>query len=113
MPRPKRARIAPSILTSSAANTLPTSPQERAVPEQPSDRIAEVSDDSEGIVTTSKKLTNLKGVPKKDVYMSGGLGPGDVKDAHRKPGARRPKPTGTLLDTSRAKEHAKAIEGLY
>lgn len=113
MPRPKRTKLAPSAPVSRVAKAapIPDLPQQhRKISNQPSGRLGVGSDDSEGIVTTSNKLRNRKGVEKREVFMSGGLGVGDTQDAHRKPGATRRKPA--LVNTARTEDHAKAIEGL-
>ncbi|KAI9871190.1 MAG: hypothetical protein M1830_003217 [Pleopsidium flavum] len=113
MPRPKRAKPAPSAPVSRVAKTAPIpnlSRQQREIPKQSLGRVGVISDDSEGIVTTSNKPTNRKGVEKREVFMSGGLGVGDLADAHRKPGATRRKPA--LLKTARTGEQERVIEGL-
>lgn len=113
MPRPKRTKVAPSAPTSRVASTAATSnpqSQQRNTSNQPTGRVATTSDDSEGIVTTSATLRNRRGVEKRNVFMSGGLGTGDAQDAHRTPGVTRRKPAA--VDTARAREQAKAIEGL-
>lgn len=113
MPRPKRTKVAPSaptarVATAAPLTNLPT--QQRNTANAPTGRVATASDDSEGIVTTSTTLRNRRGVEKRDVFMTGGLGTGDTQYAHRKPGATRPK--AAAVDTSRALQQAKVIDGL-
>ena len=80
-------------------------------PRQPSSRTGTTnSDDSEGLVTSNKTGTNAKGVAKKEIYMSGGLGARDPSEKHVRP--LRGRERAALSRVAREADHARAIEAL-
>ncbi|KAI9679664.1 MAG: hypothetical protein M1829_001626 [Trizodia sp. TS-e1964] len=118
MPRPKRSKVGaiPPAYLNGAVRRNPT--REASICPD------ELSDDSEGLVTTDRRARPSK--HNTTWMMSGGLGEGDVKDAHRKnkippppkdenkePGA----PNGSVSSRSKAKglraqkRHAKMMSG--
>jgi hypothetical protein len=99
MPRPpvKRAKLnLPNQSTKRVANTpLSSSPaaRRRELQEQlahkPIGRVPNDSDDSDQLVTKSRNPRNGRGVPRREIYASGGLGQGDKAAAHNSPTNKR------------------------
>ncbi|KAL8737844.1 MAG: hypothetical protein Q9181_001286 [Wetmoreana brouardii] len=114
MPRPKRAKVAPSkpipviaTVSKKPQLELSISPASGSVS---SSRGATVSDDSEGIVTKSKTGTNRRGIAPMEAMMSGALAVEDV-------GEKRPKPLSSrkrvaLSRIAREGDYARAYEDL-
>ncbi|KAI4101473.1 MAG: hypothetical protein L6R37_004948 [Teloschistes peruensis] len=114
MPRPKRAKVAPSaptaIMMKKTEKSLPQLELSPASASISSGRATNASDDSEGVVTKSLMGVNRKGVAPMAVFMSGGLAVEDV-------GEKRPKPLSTrkrvaLSRIARQADHTKAMEDL-
>ncbi len=65
----------------------PISPQElnQKLAPKPLGRGLTDSDDSDKLVTSNKSGRNRKGVPRKDVYASGAVAPGDAPASHKSP----------------------------
>ncbi|KAI4250450.1 MAG: hypothetical protein L6R40_000048 [Gallowayella cf. fulva] len=108
MPRPKRTKLAPSVPIIPFATTS-RKPQTNLSPPVSSSRGTNGSDDSEGIVTTSKTGVNRRGVKPQAVFMSGALAAEDA-------GAKRPRPVSSrkrleLTRIAREGDYAKASEG--
>ncbi|KAI4245326.1 MAG: hypothetical protein LQ352_006599, partial [Teloschistes flavicans] len=111
MPRPKRAKMAPSAPTAiMIKNTARPPPELELSPASvsvSSSRGTHASDDSEGIVTKSLTGFNRKGIAPIPAFMSGGLAIEDV-------GEKRPKPLSTrkklaLSRIARQADHAKTM----
>ncbi|KAL9109051.1 MAG: hypothetical protein Q9227_006291 [Pyrenula ochraceoflavens] len=82
MPRPPyRGKIAqPNTAVKRVAKGQSESPRaflSRQVEHKPIGRVPVGSDESDDFVKVGKATRNRRGVPRKDVYASGGLGPGD------------------------------------
>ncbi|KAI9746239.1 MAG: hypothetical protein M1835_002529 [Candelina submexicana] len=111
MPRPPvKKNVAPSFPKSLVAKSSLDSPPRRNPERKASERVSDVSDDSEGLVTTINRSKRRKAGPEQDATMSGGLGIGDVKYGMRKPANVRQRPV--MSKVSAKPEHAKALEGL-
>ncbi|KAI9815534.1 MAG: hypothetical protein M1827_002668 [Pycnora praestabilis] len=113
MPRPKRTKIVPSVPTSCLSNPITSaSPilQRRNPIQQASERVENSTDDSDGLVTTLTRIRKRSCAVDQDVSMSGGLGDGDVKNAHRRPGVTRRK--AEMSRVAKEADHANALEGL-
>lgn len=110
MPRPKRSKVTPSMPTQRSLPSTTITNLKAVSSPQSSVRDSTNSDDSEGLVKRNKTGLNRNGVAKKDVFMSGALGPEDVG------GTRLQPPTGrqraALSRIARESDHARAIEAL-
>ena len=113
MPRPKRAKVAPSESAQRAAKPT-TSPTTRSQSKNPSQEASErnttTSDDSEGLVTKNPTGLNRRGVPRMEAMMSGALSTEDIDGARLKPIKGRKRIA--LSRVAREGDHAKAIEAL-
>ncbi|KAI9702503.1 MAG: hypothetical protein M1836_000983 [Candelina mexicana] len=111
MPRPPlKKKIAPSFPNLSVAKPSVDSPPRRNPGRQASERVSDVSDDSEGLVTTINRSKRRKAGPEQEATMSGGLGIGDVRYGIRKPANVRQRPV--MSKVAAKPEHEKALEGL-
>ncbi|KAI9723402.1 MAG: hypothetical protein M1812_001286 [Candelaria pacifica] len=114
MPRPPaKKKITPSFPNLSVAKSsaaLTDSPPRRNPGRQASERVSDVSDDSEGLVTTTNRFKRRKAGSEQEATMSGGLGIGDVKYATKKVTNTRQRPA--ISKVAAKPEHAKALEGL-
>lgn len=125
MPRPpaKRSRLASqSQSIAPARNTRPT----RQDVLHANGNSNSNSDDSDGLVTAVPALPNSSGIASREAFMSGGLGKGDTKNAHKTNQAnmRDTSPPSKLLESAAgsqetqqaksqtpvAKSHEQAIE---
>ena len=111
MPRPKRSKIAPSVPIPQRVQTSTNTVNAKAVSSpQSSLRDTTNSDDSEGLVKKTKTGLNRNGVARKDVFMSGALGPEDVGGTRLKPLTGRQRVA--LSRIVRETDHVRAIEAL-
>lgn len=114
MPRPKRTKLA--LSASAAPMRVANSKQKNARQLElssatSSDRVQNNSDDSEGLVTTSKIKADPRGdVKAQETTMSGALAPGDPVLARPKPLGGRKRPF--LSKTGRDADRDRAIEAL-
>ena len=107
MPRPKRTKVAPTTRTTSSA----APPLTRRDPaRQASERVEDVSDDSEGLVTTTSNFKSQRPLDDPTLRMSGGLGLGDDMHTPQSPGAKRK--MSELSQIAREADHAEALERL-
>lgn len=88
MPRPpvKRTKLAgtgPSLRVASSQDVLRSSLSRPNLPNNAKRLTQNGSDDSDGLVVAIPGLKNRRGIARKEVLGSGGLGVGDVKDAHK------------------------------
>ena len=111
MPRPKRARVAPSQPTLRVVKPT-TSHGEISSPLQPlSELAATTSDDSEGLVTKNPTGLNRRGVARQEATMSGALAAEDVATAARlKPPRTRKRAAFSRI--ARDGDHDRAINAL-
>ncbi|KAL8943504.1 MAG: hypothetical protein Q9216_001039 [Gyalolechia sp. 2 TL-2023] len=114
MPRPKRTKVAPSapitlpsmVGVKRAADLEPLSASESVS----SSRGPNTSDDSEGIITSSKTGVNRRGVAPQVATMSGALADGDLGEKRLKPFSSKRRVA--LSRIAREADHAKAIESV-
>ena len=110
MPRPKRTKIA-STRVAQPLQPSSAAPHRRNLAGQVADRIEDHSDDSEGLVTTTTRLRGrwtLVSQQNVDYTMTGGLGEGDVKGAHKPIPKTRP----TAMKVKPDKQQAEALDAL-
>ncbi|KAL9122605.1 MAG: hypothetical protein Q9187_000837 [Circinaria calcarea] len=110
MPRPKRSKIAPSVPIQRVQTSTNTVNAKAVSSPQSSLRDTTNSDDSEGLVKKNKTGLNRNGVARKDVFMSGALGPEDVGGTRSKPLTGRQRVA--LSRIVRETDHVRAIEAL-
>ncbi|MCJ1227615.1 hypothetical protein MMC12_004271 [Toensbergia leucococca] len=113
MPRPKRAKVTPSVPTARVAKSIAASTvkqsQDTSTP-KPLRRGIGTSDDSEGIVTTNAMGVNRRGVAKQEAVMSGALAPEDIGTVRFKPLTGRQR--AALSKVARIADQSRAIEAL-
>ncbi|KAL8945767.1 MAG: hypothetical protein Q9222_007741, partial [Ikaeria aurantiellina] len=114
MPRPKRAKVTPSEPIKLFGMTGKKPLSEITNPKAPksiaSSRGTNGSDDSDGLVTTRKTISNRHGITQEDATMSGALALEDV-------GVAKPRPLSSkrrvaLSRVAREADHTKSIEAL-
>jgi hypothetical protein len=87
MPRPgvKRIKLNHPTRSKRVANALHVSPivelQQKLV-NKPIGRVLTDSDDSDRLITSNRNGRNRRGIPRRDIYASGGVGLGDIPGAH-------------------------------
>jgi len=87
MPRPgvKRTKLnhpTPSKRVANASQVSPVVELQQKLVNKPIGRVLTDSDDSDRLVTSNRNGRNRRGIPRRDIYASGGLGLGDVPGAH-------------------------------
>lgn len=110
MPRPKRTKIA-STRVAQPLQPSSAAPHRRNPARQVAERIEDHSDDSEGLVTTTTRIRGrltLVSQQNVDYTMTGGLGEGDVKGAHKPIPKARP----TAMKVKPDKQQAEALDAL-
>lgn len=110
MPRPKRSKVTPSVPTQRILPSTTVANSKAMSSPQSSVRDTTNSDDSEGLVKRNKTGLNRNGVARKDVFMSGALGPEDVGGKRLKPPTGRQR--AALSRIARETDHTRAIEAL-
>jgi hypothetical protein len=110
MPRPpyKRTKLhhpAPSKRVAKTSNVSPVVELEQKLASKPIGRVLTDSDDSDRLVTSNRNGCNRRGIPRKDIYASGGVGVGDVPGAHRSQ-TQNPQ-ASQRLDDQKATDKAK------
>lgn len=105
MPRPpvKRSRFAQRnqpqrVANSSVSGTVAHLNQVLAG--KPTGKRSANSDDSDDLVVIAHGSRNRRGVPRKEIFASGGLGEGDEQNAHKRRGNKKQK-----LDTPQSSRH--------
>jgi hypothetical protein len=88
MPRPpyKRAKLnhpTPSKRVAKPSTVSPVVELQQKLANKPLGRVLTDSDDSDKLVTSNRNGRNRRGIPRKDIYASGGVGVGDLPGAHR------------------------------
>jgi hypothetical protein len=88
MPRPpyKRKKLnhpTPSKRVANASIVSPVVELQQKLANKPLGRVLTDSDDSDKLVTSNRNGRNRRGIPRKDIYASGGVGLGDEPGAHR------------------------------
>lgn len=110
MPRPKRTKVA-STRVAQPSQPSSAAPHRRNPARQAVERIEDYSDDSEGLVTTTTRFRGRLSLVLQqnvDYTMTGGLGEGDVKGAHKTIPKTRPTAKKVKLD----KQQAEALDAL-
>ncbi|KAL8656455.1 MAG: hypothetical protein Q9210_000248 [Variospora velana] len=114
MPRPKRTKVAPSkpisFATIAAGRLEPSKPEFPHSPSISSSRRTNTSDDSDGLVTTSKDVVHRSGVASLEVTMTGALAVEDVGEKKTRPLSSKRRVA--LSRIAREADHAKANETL-
>ena len=87
MPRPgvKRTKLnhpTPSKRVANASQVSPVVELQQKLVNKPIGRVLTDSDDSDRLVTSNRNGRNRRGIPRRDIYASGGVGLGDVPGAH-------------------------------
>jgi hypothetical protein len=87
MPRPrvKRTKLnhpTPSKRVANASHVSPVVELQQKLVNKPIGRVLTDSDDSDRLITSNRNGRNRRGVPRRDIYASGGVGLGDVPGAH-------------------------------
>ena len=91
MPRPplKRAKLnhpTPANRVAKPSKVSPVVELQQKLANKPIGRVLTDSDDSDKLVTSIRNGRNRRGIPRKDIYASGGVGPGDVPGIHMSQG---------------------------
>ncbi|KAI4145820.1 MAG: hypothetical protein LQ341_002252 [Variospora aurantia] len=114
MPRPKRTKVAPSkpisFATIAAGKSEPSEPVLPYSPSISSSRRTNTSDDSDGLVTTSKDVVHRSGVAPLEATMTGALAVEDVGEKKTRPLSSKRRVA--LSRIAREADHAKANETL-
>src|SRR5947209_10670986 len=87
MPRPgiKRTKLnhpTPTRRVANASHVSPVVELQRKLVNKPIGRVLTDSDDSDRLVTSNRNGRNRRGILRRDIYASGGVGHGDVPGAH-------------------------------
>ena len=115
MARPKCTKKALSITTTGAVESAPTSQvKQKHATKSPStsERGTNGSDDSDGLVTTSKTKVNRRGAPAQEATMSGALPSEDVLIEGKRVRPVTGRKRAALSKVAREADHARAIEAL-
>lgn len=110
MPSPKRTKVA-STRVAQPSQPSSATPHRRNLARQAVEYIEDHSDDSEGLVTTTTRIRgrlSLVSQRNADYTMTGGLGEGDVKGAHK----TIPKTRPTVKKVKPDKQQAEALDAL-
>ncbi|KAL8990486.1 MAG: hypothetical protein Q9177_000880, partial [Variospora cf. flavescens] len=114
MPRPKRTKVTPSkpisFATIAAGRLEPSDPVLSYSPSISSSRRTNTSDDSDGLVTTSKDVVHRSGVAPLEATMTGALAVEDVGEKKTRPLSSKRRVA--LSRIAREADHAKANETL-
>src|SRR5947207_7501163 len=91
MPRPplKRAKLnhpTPANRVAKPSKVSPVVELQQKLVNKPLGRVLTDSDDSDRLVTSNRSGRNRRGIPRKDIFASGGVGLGDVPGMHMSPG---------------------------
>jgi hypothetical protein len=110
MPRPpyKRTKLhhpAQSKRVAKTSNVSPVVELQHKLANKPMGRVLTDSDDSDRLITSNRNGRNRRGIPRKDIYASGGVGVGDVPGAHRS--QTQNSQASQRLETRKATEEAK------
>src|SRR5438552_6382118 len=80
--RPKLNHPTPSKRVPKPSNVSPIVELQQKLASKPLGCMLTDSDDSDRLVTSNRNGRNRRGIPRKDIYASGGVGRGDVPGAH-------------------------------
>ena len=108
MPRPKRSKVAPSAPTARVLKPTATSTEETSSPRSPGRTNG--SDDSDGLVTTTRAAIPKSGLANQEFTMSGALDPNELGGRRARPPTGRQR--ATLSKIAREADHVRAIEAL-
>lgn len=80
--RPKLNHPTPSKRVAKPSNVSPIVELQQKLANKPIGRVLTDSDDSDKLVTSNRNGRNKRGIPRKDIFASGGVGREDVPGAH-------------------------------